>query len=115
MSTLRQGLFTLLASSLFLIGIQTTAYAGIVTTTEIVDAQQVEQDRERVREWLAREDVRDILTAQGVDAIAAQERVDNMTNTEIQIMAAKMDSMPVGAGLSNLELLLLILIIVIVV
>jgi hypothetical protein len=112
-SRTKQFLFLFLAISMSIIGIQTTANAGIVTTTDIVDAQQTKQNRERVRAWLAREDVRDILTAQGVDTAAAQGRVDSMTDAEIQSLAAKMDSMPVGAGLSNLELLLLILIIVI--
>ena len=86
------------------------AYAGIVTTTEMVNKQQIEQDRSRLQQLLDREDVRKVLTAEGVDAAAAKMRVATMTDAEIQTLATKMDQLPAGGRrLSNLEVVLLVI------
>jgi len=97
----RSKICSLLAVVLFAMGIQ-TAVAGIVTTTEIVDARYIQQERERIQGWMARDDVREQLTSLGVDADDARARVDNMTNEEVLLMAAHMDEMPVGSGTGEL-------------
>jgi hypothetical protein len=89
---------SLLAISMFGMTIHTTAIAGIVTTTEILDAQQVQQERERIQDWMARDDVRDQLTSLGVDVNDAQARVDGMTDQEVMVMASRMDEMSAGSG-----------------
>lgn len=106
-----QSLFILFAGFMLLAGVHTPVYGGIVTTEEIVDARQIETKRDHIKELLSREDVRKTLIAQGVNVAAAQERVDNMSNAEIQTLAANMDQLPAGGALSTIEILLLIIII----
>jgi len=110
-----KSLFLLLVFILPTIGISTSANAGIVTSTEIVDAEQLVLEREQIRELLAREDVQQALSTQGVDINAAKQRVDSMTTAEVKMLAAKMDQLPAGAGLSTIELLLIIIIIILLV
>ena len=49
------------------LGVSKISMAGIVTTVELVNAQQTVFEREQVRGWLARDEVRKQLTAMGVD------------------------------------------------
>jgi hypothetical protein len=111
--TASRSLTVLLSSCLLILCVQTSVFAGIVTTSEIVNAQQTQQERDRLQQLLARDDVRKALTAQGVDAVAAKARVASMTDSEIQTLAANMGQLPAGGRLSDLELILLILLIVI--
>lgn len=92
---------SILAIVIFGMSVQ-SAFAGVVTTTEIVDAQSIEQERDRIQSWMARDDVREQLTSLGVAVDEAQARVDNMTNEEVIAMAANMDEMPAGSGLGEL-------------
>lgn len=87
------------------------AHAGIVSTTEIVEAQTREINRENLTALLSKEDVRQSLEAQGVDTSHAQQRVASMTDAEIQLLAANMDQLPAGGRLSTIEWLLIIIII----
>ena len=95
---LKSKICSILVLSMFGMSIHMTAFAGIVSTTDIVDAQQVQQERERIQNWMAREDVRDQLTSLGVDVNDAKKRVDSMTDEEVMVMATKMDEMPVGSS-----------------
>ena len=105
-------LFLLFVFTVPIFGVSTSAHAGIVTSSQIVDAEQMALEREQIRDLLTREDVQQALAAQGVDVNAAKQRVDSMTNAEVQMLAAKMDQLPAGAGLSTIELLLIIIIII---
>ena len=105
--------FIFISTLIFLLTAQTPLYAGIVTTTDIVEAQTHEINREKLSALLSRDDVRQALEAQGVDAANAQQRVNSMTNTEIQQLAANMDQLPAGGNLSTIEWLLIIIIIII--
>lgn len=96
---------SLLAISMFGMTIHATAVAGIVTTTEILDSQQVQQERERIQEWMAREDVRDQLTSLGVEVNDAQARVDSMTDQEVMVMASRMDEMSAGSGTGEIVII----------
>ena len=102
---------SLLIIMLLSLGVSRISLAGIVTTAELINAQQTVFEREQVRGWLAREEVRHQLTAMGVDVKAAQARVNTMTAQEVHEMATNMNNMPAGAGaLETVVLVLLILI-----
>ena len=95
---LKRCICSLLAIAMFSMSIQSVVYAEIVTTADLVQEEQIQHERDRINEWMARDDVGDQLTALGVDVDDAQSRVDNMTEEEVMVMAAKMDEMPVGSG-----------------
>jgi len=81
--------------------------AGIVTTADIVDKQLVQQEKQRIYQLLARDDVRSQLTAMGVNPDDAVKRVANLTDQEASLFADKMQELPAG-GDSVLGLLVLI-------
>lgn len=89
------------------------AVAGMVTTTQIVNARQIENTRAHLNALLARDDVRKALAARGVDVADAKQRVANMTDTEVRQLAANIDQLPAGGRLSRLEAVLLIILIII--
>jgi len=93
------------------LGISKVSMAGIVTTAQMVDAQQTKIEREQVRDWLARDEVRKQLTAMGVDVKAAQARVNSMTAEEVHTMASNMNNMPAGAGVLEAAVLVLLILI----
>ena len=105
-----------LVSSLLIVlmlslGVSRISMAGIVTTEQLVDAQQVSAEREQIRDWLARDEVRKQLTTMGVDVKAAQTRVDTMTSQEVHAMADNMKNMPAGAGVLETAVLVLLILI----
>jgi hypothetical protein len=102
---------SLLIIMMLSLGVSKLTLAGIVNTSELVNAQQTVFEREQVRGWLAREDVRDRLTAMGVDVKSAQARVDNMTPQEVHAMADNMNSMPAGAGIVETAVLVLLILV----
>lgn len=87
-----------LALSVFNLAFAGVANAGILSSSDIVTAEQIQLDRAQLKSLFARADVQDKLIAMGVDVAAAQARVDSMSEQEIQQMAASMDEMPAGAG-----------------
>ena len=77
------------------------AQASMVGTEALVHHQQIEQKRERIKAMLDRKDVRTRLVAMGVDPAHAKQRVDSLTNRQVNELSAKMDQMPAGAGIGE--------------
>lgn len=73
------------------------AKAGMVGTEQMVAAAQAQQDRDKVRSFMARADVQQQLQTMGVKAGDAQDRVAAMTDEEVRTVAGKIDSLPAGA------------------
>ena len=96
---------TFVVFSFFTLAMQNVAVAGIVDSGEIVAAQQHQLDRDQLKTWMAREDVREQLINLGVDVNAAISRVDSMTDSEIQQLSARMDEMPAGSGFIEVAVL----------
>ncbi|OGI40491.1 MAG: hypothetical protein A2140_08695 [Candidatus Muproteobacteria bacterium RBG_16_62_13] len=88
------------------------ARAAMVTTDQIVSAQQSQQDRAKVHTLLAREDVKQALSARGVSTTDIQARVEAMTDQEVQALSSKLDRLPAGGdALGVLALIFIILLI----
>jgi len=73
-----------------------SAYAGLVGTDKVAVSAQSQSERERIRSFLDREDVRNELQTQGVDVNTAKARVDALTDEEVRKVAGKLDQMPAG-------------------
>lgn len=74
-----------------------TAQAGLIGTDEVA-APVAQSDRAKVRDFLARADVQQQLQQYGLTAQAAQERVDALTEAEVQQIAGQVDTVPAGAA-----------------
>lgn len=72
--------------------------AGMVGTEQMLGAVPAQQDREKVRTFLARADVKQQLEAMGLKAETAKDRVAALTDEEVQKIAGKIDSLPAGAS-----------------
>lgn len=90
------------------LGMPLPASAGIVTTDQI----HASAERDRVRDFMAREDVRAQLQSFGVDADKVHERVDAMTDQEVSELAGRIDEMPAGGGVIGVIFLVFIILLV---
>jgi len=88
------------------------AHAGMVGTEAVVNAAQAQQDRERLRSALSRDDVQAQLLARGVDPAQAQARVDSLTDEEMQTLATHMDQLPAGGSVVGALVLIFLVLLV---
>jgi hypothetical protein len=88
-----------LAIFLFILsGPYQSAIAAMIGTDAVVDADRVQNAREYLNHFLAREDVRNALIARGIDPQEAQIRVDSLTDQEAQFLADKLEQLPAGGN-----------------
>ncbi|MFM1988594.1 MAG: hypothetical protein RJA99_1551 [Pseudomonadota bacterium] len=75
------------------------AWAGTVGTEEVMRGEAgARLDRDVLRGLLERDDVRVQLEARGVDARAARERVDALTDDEVAELAGRIGALPAGGA-----------------
>ena len=81
-----------------LAGLPFTAQAGLIGTDEAVSQTQLQTDRAKVSDFVSRADVQQQLQQFGLTQQNAKDRVDALTEAEVQHIAGKIDA-------SNEELL----------
>ncbi len=74
------------------------ARAGLVKTEEVIEKSNAQGDRDRVKDFLEREEVRDQLTSLGIAPEEATRRVDALSNAEVAQIAGYIDQTPAGQG-----------------
>lgn len=89
-----------------------SAHAGVVETDRVAVSAQSQSERERIRSFLDREDVRKALQSQGIDANNAKARVDALTDEEVQRVAGRLDNMPVGGDIIGILFLVFIILLI---
>lgn len=72
------------------------ALAGIITTPTAIAAQENHASLSRLKELLAREDVRGQLEQLGIDPKVAEQRVNSLTPSEIAQLQPHLDNLPAG-------------------
>ncbi|MCW4151110.1 PA2779 family protein [Halomonas sp. 18H] len=75
-----------------------TSQNELVGTAEALDARTLKDDRQRIHDVLAREDVQRQLALQGVDADEVESRLAALSDAEVSEMAERLDQMPAGAS-----------------
>ncbi len=101
-------------------GLPMTAHAGIVSTDAVLSSAATATDlsttpsaqREQVTAFLQRADVRQALQAQGVQADAAVERVNAMSDAEVAQLAGRIDQAPVGGDVLGMLFTIFIILLV---
>jgi hypothetical protein len=91
-----QTLSLLLSAAMVAASMQSAAYAGMISTEQLIGVIDREAAIARIDAVLAREEVRDELERLGVDSVQASERVAALTDQELQVLAADLENMPVG-------------------
>ena len=73
-----------------------STYAGMVGTDQVVNAVQSQGARDKLRDLIARSEVRNQLQSYGISPTTAQARVSAMTDAEVAGLAGQIDSLPAG-------------------
>ena len=74
-----------------------SAQAGVIGTDQAVASAQDLANRAKVNDFISRGDVIKKFEALGLNAATAQERVNAMTQEEINRIAGQIDTLPAGA------------------
>ena len=75
-----------------------TVQAAMIKTETVLTLSTVNDVRENLNQFLKREDVKAIMTAQGISPVEAKARVDSLSDDEIMQIADKMDQLPAGGS-----------------
>ena len=75
-----------------------TLQASMIKTETVLTLSTVNDVRENLNQFLRREDVQAIMTAQGISPAEAKARVDSLSDDEIMQIADKMDQLPAGGS-----------------
>lgn len=75
-----------------------TVQAAMVRTETVLTLSTANNVRENFNQFLKREDVKAIMTAQGISPKEAKARVDSLSDAEIMQIADKMDQLPAGGS-----------------
>jgi hypothetical protein len=76
----------------------------MISTQEIIAAQERDQMLTRIDAFLAKENVRKQMIALGVDPNDVQQRLSALTDEELRRLDGEMDSMPAGGFITKFEL-----------
>ena len=111
-----QPVFMLMTVLALLIAIpHPSALAALITTDVANDLVQGREARERIMRFMAREDVRAALVAQGIDPDEADARVATLTDSEIAQVDGQIEKLPAGGFLEFAIAVLIIVLLVIVI
>jgi len=75
-----------------------TTQAKMIGTSAVIAGQQDTAHRAQVASFLARDDVKQIMTQQGVDPVEAQNRINSLSSEELSKVASAMDQLPAGGS-----------------
>ncbi|MDH3693161.1 MAG: PA2779 family protein [Gammaproteobacteria bacterium] len=87
----------MMAVALLAQGYIPAAQAGLIGTQTVMQSETRETILSKTDAWLAQQTVADQLEQMGVDQADVKQRMQMMTDNELQTLAAKMDNMPAGA------------------
>lgn len=73
-----------------------TSQAQMVDTSTVIAEQEAAMNRARVADFLAREDVKQIMIEHGVDTAEAQIKLAGLSSEELAKIADSMDQLPAG-------------------
>lgn len=103
---------SLLVVSISWASLPVAAHAALVPTDEVIVAEEAAANRAKVNAFLAREEVRQALVAQGVSEQAVQARVQALTDEEAAQLAGRVDQAPAGGDVLGMVFTLFIILLV---
>lgn len=93
----------------FVCMIAAPAKAAMVGTPDVLQTQNSDLARQKVKIFVERQDVAQQLQSWGVDPTEAQARVDTMTDEEISLISQKIDQLPAGGDVLGFLLLVAVI------
>jgi outer membrane protein OmpA-like peptidoglycan-associated protein len=98
---------------LMLSGPYHSAWAAIISTEATIDLDRAERMRNRLSNYLMREDIKAILESRGIEPAEVQTRMDSLTDTELEQIADQIDQLPAGSGFFEAFLIIIFLVFVV--
>lgn len=92
--------------------LSSVAQAGMVSTAELQQAEQLRYDRQEIIRLIEQEEVRNNLVALGVDPADASERVNLMTDAELAQLSAQIDELPAGGDILGILLIIFLVFVI---
>jgi DNA-binding transcriptional regulator YdaS (Cro superfamily) len=84
------------------LGLQPPAiHAEIVTTGQLTAQHVTDVERATIQSFLDRANVRHKIQAMGIDGLLARDRVAALSDEEVHVLAARIDSLPTGGNFAN--------------
>lgn len=101
----------LAASQLLLVAQAPVAQASMIGTTEVLQAQQQQVDRQQLLSMLEDRGVQDKLASLGVERDQVEQRIQSLTNAELAQFNQQLSEAPAGGIIGIIVLFLVIFII----
>lgn len=108
---LKKTVNVMLIGCMLSLGVQAPVMARMIDNTQISEATEVQQKRADVKAVLARDDVKATLVDYGVDSADVENRVDQMTDSEIAQVHQQLNELPAGGGALGVVLTVLLILI----
>lgn len=90
-------------------------HAELVGTEAMAAPSQVEFEREKIRSFVERANVKERLDAMGVSGLVTADRVAALSEAEVHAMAERIEGMPAGGALGQMDLVIILLVAILVV
>jgi hypothetical protein len=109
---IRRSLVYALCIAILNLGSPLVAHAGLVGTLQAVESSSRAQDIAAVSGALAQSQVREQMTAMGVEPAVVEARIARLTDSELRTLADRMEQMPAGGdALAIIGIVFLVLLI----
>lgn len=105
------GLVAWISVALLSTGVWQSAWAGVIDTRSVLDAELRDVRIERVERLLSQEQVRDQLVTLGVDPAWARARVAGLTDAELQLLEDNLSDLPAGGLLEVIGVIFVVLLV----
>jgi hypothetical protein len=84
------------------VSFQAPAVADMVRTPALAMQAELQTQRDDVRSFMARDDVRNALVGYGINVADVDARISNMTESELLQLQNQMDMLPAGSSVLGL-------------
>ena len=81
--------------------------AAVIGTETMLRVDKTTESRAYLHQVLARQDVRDTLIAQGIDPQEAQDRIDSLTDNEVNGIYDQINDLAAGQGVMIFSMIIL--------
>lgn len=92
------GIYSVIFTFLF-VGIQAPAMADMVGTAELTMQAELQMQRDDVRNFIARDDVRAAMLDYGVNVADVDARIDNLSSSELLQIQNQFADLPAGGDI----------------
>ena len=89
-----------------------SALAAMIGTESIINVDRGQSPRDYLNNLLAREDIQAALVNHGIDPQEAQNRIDSLSDAEVNDIVNKLDQLPAGGVLGTLLIIVFLVFVI---